>query len=160
MALWTCPDCQAAYAVGLLRCPHCGRMSDNFREAGMPKTSIAGASNALGQPLEPEPDPVQAEPAVPEPAAQEPPEGEASPEPASASEALPEPPAEPEEPEAAAEEAAEPEDQDEDEGPVDYSTYPKTVLTELCRDRGLMVTGTKAELAERLAAYDEEREAT
>lgn len=46
---------------------------------------------------------------------------------------------------------------DEDDGPADYASYPKTVLVDLCRERGLPVTGTKAELAARLAGYDKEQ---
>lgn len=44
-----------------------------------------------------------------------------------------------------------------DDSPADYASYPKTVLVDLCRERGLPVTGTKAELAARLASYDQER---
>jgi SAP domain-containing new25 len=72
---------------------------------------------------------------APEPGAQDVPEDQAAPEP----EMLPEL-------------------EDDDEGPADYSAYPKTVLADLCRERGLPPSGTKAELAGRLAAYDAERE--
>jgi hypothetical protein len=143
--MWSCEHCGCqAIAHDLRICPMCGKERD------VPKITVAGgASSALGveQGGEPELEAAQPAPAEPEPEVLDAVEGEGSPEPSSAAEALPEPSAEEPEP------AAQPDD--EEDGPADYSNYPKTVLTELCRDRGLPVTGTKAELANRLTDYDE-----
>lgn len=62
MAWMACRNCTAKYAVGLLRCPQCGAVSELFavpdyvaeaEEENMPKITVAGgASNALGEPDE------------------------------------------------------------------------------------------------------------
>lgn len=65
MAWMQCRSCSAKFAVGLLRCPQCGAMSELYaapeevieaeQEANMPKISVAGGpSNALGEPAESE----------------------------------------------------------------------------------------------------------
>jgi len=63
MAWMHCRSCSAKFAVGLLRCPQCGAVSELFaapeevveaeQEAQMPKISAAaGPSNALGETAE------------------------------------------------------------------------------------------------------------
>lgn len=64
MALMVCRSCTTRFAVGLLRCPHCGALSELYavpdyiadaEEENMPKISVEGGpSNALGQPAETE----------------------------------------------------------------------------------------------------------
>lgn len=65
MALMQCRSCSTKFAVGLLRCPQCGAMSELYaapeevieaeQEANMPKISVEGGpSNALGEPVETE----------------------------------------------------------------------------------------------------------
>lgn len=66
MALMQCRSCSAKYAVGLLRCPQCGAVSELYaapeevieaeqQEANVPKISVEGGpSNALGWLLETE----------------------------------------------------------------------------------------------------------
>jgi len=67
MAWMQCRDCGAKFAIGLLRCPQCNAMSELYAvpeevieaeqeaEANVPKISVgAGASNALGEPIEEE----------------------------------------------------------------------------------------------------------
>ena len=46
-----------------------------------------------------------------------------------------------------------------EDGPPDYMAYRVTDLRELARDCGLPVTGSKAELAAALTAYDAEHQA-
>jgi hypothetical protein len=81
MAWMDCRGCSTRFAVGLLRCPKCGAVSQLYampeeveaeQEANVPKISVEGGpSNALGQPVEPEvtatevAEPVLAEPPVP-----------------------------------------------------------------------------------------------
>lgn len=75
MAWMACRSCSAKFAVGLLRCPQCGAVSELFavpeevveaeQEAEMPKISVhGGPSSALGAADEPAVDtaPVVAEP--------------------------------------------------------------------------------------------------
>jgi len=57
MSLMRCRGCSTKYAVGLLRCPHCGELSELYavpeheaaaEEETMPKITVGGgASNAL-----------------------------------------------------------------------------------------------------------------
>jgi len=64
MAWMQCRGCLTKFAVGLLRCPQCGKVSELFaapeevieaeQEANMPKISVAGGpSNALEDVAEP-----------------------------------------------------------------------------------------------------------
>lgn len=48
---------------------------------------------------------------------------------------------------------------DEDDGPPDYAAYPKQILADLAKERDLPAYGSKADLAARLAAYDDQRAA-
>jgi SAP domain len=148
MSSWRCVRCRTVYAVGLAACPHCEQPS---KEENMAKANPeTGATHYLAE-GEPMPDdlPPGVRPVGPgaEAAAAEPSETGAdvqdtantgvTPEPGSAAEAPSELP-------------------DDEDGPPDYGSYPKTVLADLCRERGLSPTGVKAELAERLATYDAE----
>jgi len=47
MVLWRCRECTAAYAVGLLACPHC--RSSNYEEDGVaPKITVHGGATIHG----------------------------------------------------------------------------------------------------------------
>ncbi len=88
--------------------------------------------------------------------------GEVTDEPAVADEvlAVPEPAQEPPGPSMQpANSGASPDPADDDDGPPDYLAYRIIDLRDLCRDRGLSPTGSKIELAERLAAHDAEHAA-
>ncbi len=53
-------------------------------------------------------------------------------------------------------EASSPAGADDEDGPPDYMAYRVVDLRDLARDRGLPVTGAKADLAASLAAWDAE----
>lgn len=59
MALNVCAGCTTSFAVGLLRCPHCG--SKDYQEDGqMPKITLEGGpSNAAADAENPRPEPEQ-----------------------------------------------------------------------------------------------------
>lgn len=78
MAWMACRSCLTKFAVGLLRCPQCGAVSELFavpeevveaeQEADMPKISVhGGPSSALGAADEPEADAAPEAPGVAEP---------------------------------------------------------------------------------------------
>jgi hypothetical protein len=164
MASWRCTGCRTVYAVGIEPCPQCG--TPDHEEDWMAKASAeAGATHYVA-----EGDPVPGDlppgvrlvgpgaPAVPEPDAEDEPEPVVTPEPELAAEDVSEPP-EPEEPPGPStppESSGGSSDPDDDDGPPDYGAYRIVDLRDLCRERGLSPTGAKAELAGRLAEYDEE----
>jgi hypothetical protein len=134
------------YAVGIPACPQCGGTDYTDNEGGIVAKASAegGATHYVAQgdpvpgdlpdgvrlvgpgaPVPDEPEPEAAEPDDPEAEA----EGEAGAGPGSIS-------------------------GDEEEGPPDYMAYRVTDLRELSRDRGLPVTGAKADLAAALAQWD------
>jgi hypothetical protein len=78
MAWMACRGCSTKFAVGLLRCPQCGAVSELFavpeevveaeQEADMPKISVhGGPSSALGAADEPAADAAPEAPGVAEP---------------------------------------------------------------------------------------------
>src|SRR5262249_5928971 len=167
MSSWLCMRCRTTYAVGLDACPQCG--DTGYSEGGVvAKVNAAGVATnyvAEGQPVPTDlpPEVLLVGPGAPAAAA------EAA---APAPDAVPDAPAEPEAavqqapeasddpaPDVAAETLSEPQDDDEDDGPPDYGTYPKSVLADLCKERDLAAYGSKADMAARLAAYDQEHAA-
>jgi hypothetical protein len=94
-------------------------------------------------------------PAEPELGAADVAEAEVTPEPEDAagdvSEPEPEPPGPSTPPELSG--ASSGPDDDDDDGPADYAAYSIRDLRDLCRERELSPTGSKAELVDRLARY-------
>lgn len=91
-------------------------------------------------------------PAVPEPDVQDEAEPVVTPEPEPAAEDGSEPELEePPGPTTPPESSGASSDPDDDDGPPDYAAYRIVDLRDLCRERGLSPTGSKAELVERLA---------
>jgi hypothetical protein len=145
--------CRTTYAVGLQSCPHCG--GGEYSEGGVvAKASAEGGSTlyvAEGQPV---PDDVPpgvrlVGPGAPADAADA---AELEPAPEVVPDPVPDltPPGN-------SGESSDPADGD--DGPADYAAYRIVDLRDLCRDRDLSPTGSKGELAERLAAYDQEHAA-
>lgn len=92
MAWMRCRSCSALFAIGLLRCPQCGAISELYArpdwedEETMPKITIAGASNAL-ESREPAAVAAAAQASAVEPAPVHGPESEPTPEPKAAPDA-------------------------------------------------------------------------
>ena len=151
MASWACSKCRTVYAVGIPACPQCGS-TDYTDEGGIvAKASAEGGATSYVA----EGDAVPADvpegvrlvgPGAPAEAGDIPAEGTGQ-----APQGTPEPEAAPDEP---GQRETEP-DGDED-GPPDYMAYRVTDLRDLCRDRGLPVTGAKPDLAAALAEWDAE----
>lgn len=129
--LWTCGPCGCqGIAADLPRCPQCGE------ERGMPKATSGGASNAWEQDA-PDAAGAEAQPApvvAGEPAAQV--QGEPGPE-------VPLPPG------WSADPGAAPAD-----GAADYGSMTKAALSAEAASRELPTSGTKTDLAARLAEHD------
>jgi hypothetical protein len=165
MASWACSTCRTVYAVGIPACPHCGSTDYSDEEAIVAKASAEGGATSYVA----EGDAVPADvpegvrlvgPGAPvaEGGAAEDAEGP-SPE-AEAPVAVVTPgefedftakhgvtwEKQPDE--------VKPGSSDDEDGPPDYMAYRVTDLRDLCRDRGLPVTGAKADLAAALAAWD------
>lgn len=56
--LWECGDCGTLYAIGLPYCPQC--TSTNYREPGMPKTTVEGGASNAAEAETPDAEPVEA----------------------------------------------------------------------------------------------------
>jgi len=145
------------YAVGIPACPHCG-VAD-YEEDGVAKASAeAGATHylAAGDPVPDDlPEGVRlvgpGAPAVPESVADLDALDEvlAASEPDDAAEDVSEPqgPPGPSTPPGNSGASSDPDDED---APADYAAYPIRVLRDLCRERGLSPSGSKADLVARL----------
>jgi len=155
MASWRCTGCRTVYAVGIPACPHCG-VAD-YEEDGVAKANAEGAATHYLAEGEPVPDDLPegvrlvgpGAPAVPEPDVQDEPEPAATPEPDDAAEDDSEPQELPG-PSTPPGNSGASSDPDDEDAPADYAAYPIRVLRDLCRERGLSPSGSKADLVARL----------
>jgi hypothetical protein len=134
MSLRVCLDCSTSYALGLPACPHCGSPTRNAIYSWEDDVAKANAFGSTHYVAEGQPVPADVPPGVRL-------VGPGAP-PGSAPETAPEPIVDIPLPEPAAE-------------PEDYAGLTILALRDLCRDRGLPVAGSKAELVTRLTQHDE-----
>jgi hypothetical protein len=154
--------CRTVYAVGIPACPHCGGTEHGEGEEAMAKASAEGGATHYVAAGDPVPDDLPAGvrlvgPGAPVEGTEHPADGTISPpisgdgdgEPGEQVIQLPD--GEYAKPDGPALSAAGDDDED---GPPDYMAYRVVDLRDLARDRGLPVTGAKADLAAALAAWD------